>query len=284
MSQRRELEQHLHALRETREIMNSMKSLALMETRKLLRFINAQQQVTRNIETMADDFRSHYPITPSIAEDAMQVVVLLGSERGFCGDFNNALLRQFDEQFDELKVKPEVITVGRKLCMKAEEEDRTVTPLTGASVTEEVGATLLNLIQTLSSVQQARGPLRLTVIHHTGESGEVEVTQVLPTFLQPPPVPRYSHPPRLNLEAERFFSSLVDEYLFATLHHLFYTSLMAENHRRMQHLEGALRRLDDQSAELALRRNVLRQEEITEEIEVILLSATTEQRPDLTPK
>ena len=47
---------------------------------------------------------------------------------------------------------------------------------------------------------------------------------------------------------------------------------MAENHRRMTLLEGAVRRLDDESTELARRYNMLRQEEIIEEIEVILLS------------
>ena len=50
---------------------------------------------------------------------------------------------------------------------------------------------------------------------------------------------------------------------------------MAENHRRAQHLEGAIRHLDEESGELKRRSNALRQEEIIEEIEVILLSATS---------
>ena len=58
--------------------------------------------------------------------------------------------------------------------------------------------------------------------------------------------------------------------------------LMAENRRRMQHLEGAIRRLEERTSELALKRNALRQEEITEEIEVILLSArAVQQNPPL---
>ena len=57
---------------------------------------------------------------------------------------------------------------------------------------------------------------------------------------------------------------------------------MAENRRRMQHLEGAIRRLEERTSELALKRNALRQEEITEEIEVILLSArAVQQNPPL---
>jgi F0F1-type ATP synthase gamma subunit len=48
---------------------------------------------------------------------------------------------------------------------------------------------------------------------------------------------------------------------------------MAENRNRVTHLEGAANHLDDELNELARQYNTLRQEEIIEEIEVILLSA-----------
>jgi F-type H+-transporting ATPase subunit gamma len=50
---------------------------------------------------------------------------------------------------------------------------------------------------------------------------------------------------------------------------------MVENHRRMTHLDRAVRHLDEKSHELSRRCNALRQEEIIEEIEVILLSAAS---------
>lgn len=51
----------------------------------------------------------------------------------------------------------------------------------------------------------------------------------------------------------------------------FVVSLLAENQYRVQHLEGAVRRLDERLEELATRARSLRQEEINEEIEMILL-------------
>ena len=65
----------------------------------------------------------------------------------------------------------------------------------------------------------------------------------------------------------------MEQYLFARLHELLYSSLLAENQARMEHLESAVQRLERKSVELLRKRNVLRQEEITEEIEVIMLSA-----------
>jgi len=42
----------------------------------------------------------------------------------------------------------------------------------------------------------------------------------------------------------------------------------------VRHLEGAVRHLDDRSSALRRKCNALRQEEIIEEIEIILLSAS----------
>ena len=94
---------------------------------------------------------------------------------------------------------------------------------------------------------------------------------------------RFSVNPVLNMAPPRFLIELSDQYLFAALHSLLYTSLMAENHDRVRHLDGAVRHVDEQSEELAQKCNALRQEEIIEEIEVILLSAASV-REDLTGK
>ena len=56
------------------------------------------------------------------------------------------------------------------------------------------------------------------------------------------------------------------------LHEIFYSALMAESRARLAHLESTLQRLERDHTDLLRRRNVLRQEEITEEIEVLMLS------------
>ena len=87
--------------------------------------------------------------------------------------------------------------------------------------------------------------------------------------------PVHPHKPILNVTSEKFLLELTDHYLLATLHEILFTSLMAENHRRVQHLEGAVQHMDDKNNELISKCNALRQEEIIEEIEVILLSTTS---------
>ena len=55
--------------------------------------------------------------------------------------------------------------------------------------------------------------------------------------------------------------------------HGIFESLLAENERRVRHLDGAVRHLEERIAAIRRRVQALRQEEIIEEIEVILLSA-----------
>jgi F-type H+-transporting ATPase subunit gamma len=68
-------------------------------------------------------------------------------------------------------------------------------------------------------------------------------------------------------------SELTGHYLHAALNEVLYESLMAENRQRQAHMDRALQRLDDDCARLRLAYNTQRQEEITEEIEILLLAA-----------
>ncbi|MDO8862066.1 hypothetical protein Q6D67_10160 [Haliea sp. E1-2-M8] len=71
----------------------------------------------------------------------------------------------------------------------------------------------------------------------------------------------HGYPPAVNLPPGQFFAELVEEYLFAALHGLCYLSLIAENQLRMNHLDGAIRRLDERSEQVDSRERILRQEE-----------------------
>lgn len=274
MSRRREVEEQLRSLTEISEIMGSMKNLSIMETRKLARVRQAQQQVVRTYERAAADFLFHYPELTQWPAAQLRLYVVIGSERGFCGDFNEKLLEHLG-QAGAPPAPAEVrwLAVGRKLCLTLEQETRVAALLDGPGVAEEVPDALTRLVSTINSVRAQAGPTELRVLHHIDEHGEVAETPVLPPFQEAVSPVRSGLAPLLNLAPALFYGELVDQYLFAVLHAMFYTSLMAEHQRRVQHLDGATRRLDEQAAALGLRRNQLRQEEITEEIEVIMLSS-----------
>ncbi|MDD4906681.1 MAG: F0F1 ATP synthase subunit gamma [Methylobacter tundripaludum] len=281
MSQSRELQLHIAQMEEIRSILNSMKNLALMEVHKLARFQHMQGQVVTNIENAALDFLDFYPL-PDAADNAVPICIVVGAERGFCGDFNESLINAIVAE-----TYSGIIAIGSRLCNKlADNPLEVIASIEGANSAEEAPVILNRLIDTLNSLavegsdisrQKSNGfapTLQLTVVYHDHLTGQITRRHILPPFpRRQKQAPRYGNPPVLNLEPDGFFSDLVDHYLFAVLNEIFYISLMAENQLRLQHLEGAVKHLDDETVKLRRKSHIYRQEEITEEIEVILLNA-----------
>lgn len=268
MTHRRELEQSLRKLGEIGEIMRSMKNLAVMETRKLTRFLGAQEEAVLLIEAAAADFLRFFPHVGADNPPSVEAVLVLGTERGFCGDFNEELLAGLDKDGDA-----PIIAVGGKLCARLDKHPALAAQFEGPTVAEDVPKTLNRLVPEIGRLQQSFSCRGLAVLHHRSGAEGISRKPLLPPFTQVSPAgPAQFHPPLLNLPPEKFFAGLVYHYLFAALHEMFYASLMAENQRRIQHLEGAIQRLEDKESALARSARTLRQEEITEEIEIILLS------------
>ncbi|MGF1761578.1 F0F1 ATP synthase subunit gamma [Photobacterium sagamiensis] len=273
MTRRQDLQHHRHSLHEIRNILNAMKTLAYMETRKLSTFLDSQHKVVEGLTEVATDFLSFYPETLPEEMKTTPVYLLIGTERGFCGDFNQAVIRHTKQSLNTPpNIKPTLIVVGRKLYNLLQDDMHVSARIDGPSVVEEVPAVLDQAVQALADLQAQHPILSLYSVYHSGEEGIV-TKKLLPPFehnRQQPP--RFPYPPILNLPPKRFLFDLTEQYLFAALHELLYTSLIEENRRRMIHLEGAVKHLDNLSDELTQQFNVLRREEIIEEIEVILLN------------
>jgi F-type H+-transporting ATPase subunit gamma len=230
----------------------------------------------RTAEDATQDFLMHYPQTLRAGAAAGEIFLVVGSERGFCGSYNEELAAALDrERAKRATADAPVVAVGRRLGSRLSQRMQLAAVVEAPSMADEVQSAITRLIASLQSVPAARGELLLlamTVLYHevAGHSSEVKVKQ--PFRALAGDGHRFGDPPRLYLDPLAFFRELADHYLFAVLHELFYSALLAENERRLQHLEGALRRVDHAREELTLRGNALRQEEITEEIEIILLS------------
>jgi F-type H+-transporting ATPase subunit gamma len=279
MSQSHELSLHMTQLAEIRSILNAMKNLAFMEIHKLSHYQSLQGKVVANIENAAMDFLSFNPDFAIQVNLDEHIAILLGSERGFCGDFNERLCAILsNNKFTS------VIAVGSRFLNKLPASGISIMgEIAGANVAEEVPSIINQLIDTLSvsnetGNQHALSQLavQLTVIYHEQATGIINQRQLIPPFpRQQNNKPQFPYPPLLNLDFADFYADLISHYLFAVLHEIFYSSLMAENHNRLQHLEGAVKHLDDETVNLQRKLQIFRQEEITEEIEVILLNSET---------
>lgn len=210
MSQSHELQLHIAQMEEIRSILNAMKNLALLEIHKLGRFQIMQGQAVINIENAAMDFLDFYPL-PAIDKNALSVGILVGAERGFCGDFNESLLDTLNTE-----TYAGIIAIGSRLGNKlADNSPDLIAAIAGANVAEEVPIILNRLIDSISLLSVAKGDinkankttstLQLTVIYHDNSSGQITRRQILPPFSeQQQRLPAYGNPPLLNLEPDDF--------------------------------------------------------------------------------
>jgi len=271
MSRRRDLQWRRRQLDDMAGILDSMKALAFMETRKVAHRQQALERVTSNLAQAALLFLSHHPAYRETEVGAQsRVCVVIGSERGFCGDFNQRLVPLIPEDTDLL------ILVGHKL-QRGIEGTRPFQAVAGASISDEISDVFSAIVARIQEQSSAAGWQAIDVLYQSEASSKPRLQQLLPPFQhlaeQIPETGSRGFEPLLYLAPARFFSELTDHYVFALLNQALYSSLLAENTRRVQHLDAAVNHLRDKTELLGQTCNSLRQEEITEEIEVILLSA-----------
>jgi F-type H+-transporting ATPase subunit gamma len=270
VTRRHQIAARLAGFREVRAILSAMKNIALMELRALAGLLEHQRRAMATIERAAADFICFYP-PPGEAQPAATVCIVIGSERGFCGEFNEAL----EAEARAVRRRGErLLAVGARLAERLG-ADEGEGMLDGANVAEELPTVLQQVAAQLVRVQRAAppGPLHVKAVHQHPDGTGLVTKVIAPLPLPERPTRPHPYAPRLTLAPQEFFAGLVEQGLLLSLQEAFSVSLIAENRRRLEHMEGALRRLDDITARLARRLNASRQEEITMEIEVIMLSA-----------
>jgi F-type H+-transporting ATPase subunit gamma len=275
VTQHRILEDRLASLSDSGEIIRSMKNLAFMETRKLTRLIEHQRGVVAQIDAVAADFLAFFPHTLPPAASSHRAYLVIGSRRGFCGDFNERLVARLRQEVaDSSASGVTIIGVGHKLCRRLQPGLDLAVGIDGADVAEEIASVLAAIVDQLDAQRKLHDTLHLNVLYQSPASHEPSVLEMLPPFEAHRGGPRkYPNAPLLNLSPRTFLLELGGQYLFAALHTVLFESLLAENERRLRHLDGAVRHLEKRAEEIRRRVQALRQEEIIEEIEVILLNA-----------
>src|SRR5512133_2530598 len=86
-----EFARRIAALSDIEEIVTAMRSLAFVELRRLAETIAHQHETTAARERAIGELLAHYPQPLSAAGAGADVLLAIGSERGFCGDFNTTL-------------------------------------------------------------------------------------------------------------------------------------------------------------------------------------------------
>ena len=275
MSKRRSVERHARGLSEIGEVLGAMKNLAVIETARLRKAAEAQAAMAQTVRDALADFLGHFASAAERPPGHGTVYVLIGSERGFCGGYNEAVLEVHAKAVAEGTGDTRLIAIGQRLAGRLGALRDGAIVLAGPTVADEIPQVIEALADALASphvVPLLASAAALVVVHHDRGRGVV-LERPLATLV---PAQPHAVAPVLQLPPEEVFAGLLHQHLLAALYRAFFEALLAENEQRLQHLESAMRSIERKLDELRVRRQALYQEEITEEIEVILLSVRQE--------
>jgi F-type H+-transporting ATPase subunit gamma len=267
-----EFAHRIAALSDIEEIVTAMRSLAFVELRRLLETIAHQGETLAAVERAIRELLAHHPQPLSESAAGGDVLLAIGSERGFCGDFNSQIATALTQP---PATGPRLLVVGARLDLALADAGIGHEALKGATVSEEVP----HVLQQIAAALRRNGDSGTTtsglvVLHHDSD-GSLVRERLLPSPA-PPRMPEPRTPLQLQLPPRELFQALMDQYLLGRLNAALLASLHAENHRRLEHTGAAIDRLDRELDVVQRQRRRARQEAITQEIEIMLLGAQDE--------
>lgn len=259
MSQRREIEGRLALYDDLSGILGAMRSFALAELHRVTRRATAQQEVVQTLESTLQDMA---PALPEPTENTADIWLLLGSVRGFCGSFNEDVIRTWRDAGATIPM----VAVGERLAGGLGDSNGYL-EVAGALGALDAAGAVDRILAALDSVRRRLPGTSGLVVCFRDETG-ARSERLLPL-----------HPARegssallpLTLEsAVQVTEKVAEHYLFHALLSRLLHAIRVENHMRLAQMENALQHLERSSEELKRRRNRVRQEEIVEEIELIV--------------
>lgn len=273
MSRLADLQAKIHTLAEIQSILGAMKNLAVIEMSKVAKLMNAQEKMSQTIAAALSDFESFYRNDlPQKSNDTQILCLLVGSERGFCGPFNERVIENFKKATGKMK-DVKVAVIGRKLALKLGDSSGVELFLDGPNTADEIPIVINELAVKLLPYAGRRWMF----IHNDGEGlGSRDLVTLPLENKVRSDIKSFNSGPLLNMAPNELYPQLLEQQLFSIMHRALYVSFMAENRERLHHMEGALNQIEKDRALLSLKLNEERQEEITEELEILMLSSLSD--------
>ena len=261
MSRRHELDARLALYHDLGDILGAMRSFALTELRRIAQKEAAQHQTASILFDALNDMAPALLEPEPITHD---VFALIGSVRGFCASFNEDVLnfwRKHKEDIDH------TIVVGERLASLIEENEQAA-PISGAANSSGIMPVIEAILSAYWQIRDASNsnPGLVIVMH---EADGVISKRLWP--IQPEGARMPKEMPHTNELPTLVATSVAQHCLFHMLVSFLLRALHTENHMRLMQMESAMKHIDENKATLLTKRNRLRQEEIVNEIELILM-------------
>ncbi|VBB47063.1 Alternate F1F0 ATPase, F1 subunit gamma [uncultured Desulfatiglans sp.] len=269
-----------------RKITTAQDLLAVVQTMKSLAAVNIRQY-ERAAETM-DAFRDVVDMgwqiflrggtaVPSVSRARRAVCLVVGSDQGMCGQFNEVIVRHALERIEHLEsagFEVSCWSAGEKVVGGLEDagrKDEASFRLPGSL--PAIIHTVQEIIQRLDERRRERGAAFFHVCHNVLAPGAYAPSfhRLLPLDAEWARAYRERRWPNrsipmLGASRENMFTGLFHQYLFVSIYRVFAQSLAAENAGRLTAMQAAEKNILEMEDELQALYREQRQAQITNEL------------------
>jgi len=272
MARAQEIATQIGSLEELLEIVAALRAIAAVQMQQSQRSLDAIREYSGIISRSLAEAASLVPEdgASSITGAAVRPgLVIFCSEHGFCGAFNQPLIKAAG---DAIRSEPNLylIFVGTRGAQRASEfglEPAMTMPM--ATHSGGVTATARRVAAELYRMFTAQTLTKLEAIFTRDAAGQR--ANLVRSKLLPLEAPAFEeHPtglsPVLNMEPHQLLDDLAAEYMFAVLEAAAMESFASENAARFRTMEAAHENIDNKTRELNRLVRRMRQEAVTTEI------------------
>lgn len=271
-------------IKTTTDIGDIVHTMKMLSSASLGQYERALQSLTQYKKTIFDAFHGlfsqesfHYDFPNSKQKDARPLAILIGSNNGLVGRFNNDLMSYTNKYFqkDEGNLRPYVITVGKRMALLAEAQKLDV--LASYPIPNNLKEVAPMAAQLLNQVEQILSEHKVDFVYLFANKRKdntlftPRVHQLIPLseqHMRQLKKERWSGRtlPLVTADPQSLFSALVREYLIVLLLHEMVASLASEHFTRMMHMQEAEKNIEETLEEFNLEYQQLRQTQVTDEL------------------
>jgi F-type H+-transporting ATPase subunit gamma len=274
------LRRTIEAVEALQTVVRTMKALSAVSIRQYELALESLADYQRTVEMglhVVLRHKAREAATPSAGRGMRLGAVVLGSDHGLCGRFNEQIAHFAVAKMNGFQVQPEdrvVLAVGARVDAQLEQaehpaEECFFVPGSATNITNTVRQILLK-IDDWRAVREV-GNVLVFYNRRLASGGAPTMVHLLPvdltrfSRLQAAPWPSRVLP-TFSMDAEALFSALVRQHLFVSVFRACAESLASEHAARLASMQGAGKNIDERLDELGGEYRRQRQESITEEL------------------
>jgi len=278
MSQLVQMRQRIKAIETIKKITYAMRLISMSAHSRLkrkqdtiIRYIETIEQLFGKIYTTHADWQSPI-INPPKTAHKKQLIILVGSQKGLCGNFNGNLFYFFESHSEHLAHESfDIIIIGKKIIDSAKKLKHANIIATHDTFNMH---NLFTIAQTISNTIINASPVYERVALFSNQLKGFFVQKPHESILIPfTPSPRATNSTPLSTDdfvwehdPVELLDHIANQYLEAQIQYLLFQSLYAEQAARFVSMDNATRNAENLLESTTLTYNKLRQSKITKEL------------------